>query len=196
MKITITRIFTGGWSCSRRSRWGFIRRRLSATATLGMLTNDFEGAVVRITRGTGAAQERAVIANTSTTLTVSPAWTVTPDSTSFFVVANATWNFGGLSATSPVSIEVPNQTGATVEISGRSANVLNQESAMELNPLTRWQIGGASGGGVDSDVPAAPVFGLSLAGQGTVDLIGLSFTDLTNTHTIVAGTLTLCIGMS
>ena len=69
------------------------------------------------------------------------------------MVADSTWNFGGLGATSPVTIEVPNQTGATVEISGRSANALNQESAVELNPLTRWQIGGASGGGVDADVP-------------------------------------------
>jgi hypothetical protein len=147
--------------------------------------------VAHITRGKGAAQERAIIGNTATTLTISPAWTITPDTTSFFVVANATWNFGGLSTGSPVTVDVPNQTGATVEISGRSANVLNQESATALNPLTRWQIGGASGGGVDVDVPPAPVFGLSLAGQGTVDLIGISFSDLTNTHTILAGTLTL-----
>ncbi len=156
-----------------------------------MLANEFVGELVRITRGKGAPQERAVIANTSTTLTVTPAWTITPDTTSFFVVADSTWNFGGLGATSPVTIEVPNQTGATVEISGRSANALNQESAVELNPLTRWQIGGASGGGVDADVPAAPVYALNLAGQGTVDLVGIGFTDLTNTHTIVAGTLTL-----
>jgi hypothetical protein len=170
---------------------GIVSATTIGNATLGMLTNDFKGAVARITRGTGAAQESAIIANTATTLTVSPAWIITPDTTSFFVVANGTWNFGGLSPVSPVSVNVPNQTGATVEISGRSANVLNQESAAELNPLTRWQIGGASGGGVDADVPPAPVFGLSLAGQGTVDLIGISFTDLTDTHTILAGTLTL-----
>jgi hypothetical protein len=35
------------------------------------------------------------------------------------------------------------------------------------------------------------VFGLNLAGQGTVELQGIGFTDLTNTHTISAGTLTL-----
>ncbi len=170
---------------------GIVAATTIGNATLGMLPNDFKGAVARITRGTGVAQERAILGNTSTTLTVSPGWTIDPDTTSFFVVANATWNFGGASATSPVTIEVPNQTGATVEISGRSANVLNQESAVELNPLTRWQIGGAAGGGVDSDVPPAPVFGLDLAGQGTIDLVGISFTSLTNTHTILAGTLTL-----
>jgi hypothetical protein len=158
-------------------------------ATLGMLPNDFTGAVARITRGTGVAQERAIVSNTATALTVSPAWTINPDTTSFFVVANATWNFGGLGATSPVSVMVPNQTGATVEISGRSANVLNQESSPALNPLTRWQIGGAAG--LDAEVPPAPSFGLNLTGQGMVELAGISFTDLTNKHTILAGTLTL-----
>ena len=75
-----------------------------------MLANDFQGALVRITRGKGATQERAVVSNTATTLTVSPPWTVTPDTTSYFMVADSTWNFGGLGATSPVEIEVPNQT--------------------------------------------------------------------------------------
>ena len=160
-------------------------------STLGMLPNDFKGAVVRVRRGTGAAQERSVIANDATTLTIAPPWTVEPDATSYFVVANSTWNFGGLGATSPVEFEVPNQTGATVEVSGRSANVLDQESAPELNPLTRWQIGGAGDGGGDGDVPPAPVFGLNLAGQGSIELLGIGFTTLTNTHTIRAGTLTL-----
>ena len=45
-----------------------------------------------------------------------------------------------------------------------------------MNPLTRWQIGGAAGGGVDTDVPPLPVFGLNLAGQGTIELVGIAFT--------------------
>ncbi len=140
-----------------------------------MLADNFTGGLVRITRGTGAAQERAVVSNDSTTLTVTPAWTVTPDSTSFFVVAEATWNFAGLTATSPAQIEVPYQPGATVEISGRSANVLDEESAYELNPLTRWQI--ARRPGVDTGTPPQPVFGLNLAGQGTIELLSVGFTD-------------------
>ena len=158
-------------------------------STLGMLTNDFQGALVRITRGKGAAQERAVVSNSSTALTVTPAWTVTPDTTSYFVVAQATWNFAGLTATSPAQVTVAFEPGATVEISGRSANALNQESAYELNPLTRWQI--ASGGGVDTGTPPQPVFGLNLPGQGTIDLVSVGFTTLVNTHTIMAGTLSL-----
>src|SRR5258706_12877844 len=98
-------------------------------ATLGMLANDFRGAVVRVTRGKGATQERAVIGNSATVLTVAPAWTIEPDSSSYFVVANATWNFGGLGETSPVESAVPNQTGATVEDSGRSANGVDHASA-------------------------------------------------------------------
>ena len=158
-------------------------------STLGMLVNDFQNATVRITRGKGAGQERPVISNSSTILTVSPAWTVTPDSTSFFVVAQSTWNFAGLTGTSPATITVPYQPGATVEISGRSANALNEESAYGLNPLTGWQV--ASGGGVDTGFAPAPIFGLATAGQGNIELLGVGFTTLTNTHTITAGTLSM-----
>jgi hypothetical protein len=157
---------------------------------LGMLPDNFKDALVRVTRGTGATQERRVVANSDTTLTVTPPFRVEPDSTSYFAVADGTWKFGGVSGSSPVEFEVPNMPGATVEVSGRSANVHDQESAYELNPLTRWQIGGSSGG-VDLDTPPQPVFGLNLAGQGTVELVGVGFATLANTHTIEAGTLGL-----
>ena len=67
----------------------------------------------------------------------------------------------------------------------------NGESPLELCTLTRWVIGGA--GGLDADVPPMPSFGLgfSSAFGGSIDLSGVSFTDLTNTHTITAGTFTL-----
>lgn len=162
-----------------------------ANSTLGMLPNDFAGCIARISRGTGAAQESTIVSNTATTLTVSPAWTVTPDTTSFFTVADSTWNFGGLGSTSPVNITVPNRPGASVEISGRSANALDEETPEGLNPVTSHQIAGEGGGGVDSGLPPAPVFGLNLAGQGTVDLVGIGFSSFTNTHSISAGTLIL-----
>jgi len=159
-------------------------------STLGMTVNEFAGKAARITRGTGAAQERAVTANDATTLTVAPAWTVIPDSTSFFVVADSAWNFGAVGATSPVQMQVPNWGGQTVEISGRSANVLDQESQYELNPLTRWQIGNSGAVG-DTGFPPLPSFALNLAGQGTIDLSGITFPTLVNTLTITAGSLTL-----
>jgi hypothetical protein len=159
--------------------------------TLGMLADDFKGALARIVSGTGEGQERAIVTNDATTLTLTSPWTILPDSTSQFVVADTTWKFGGLSSISPAQIQVPDQPGTTVEISGRSANALNQESPADLNPFKRWQISGGNGGGVDTDVPPAPVFGLNPVGKGTIELLGISFTSFTNTRTIVAGTLSL-----
>ena len=157
--------------------------------SLGLGTDDFKGATVRITRGIGAAQERTVVSNTATVLTVSPPWRVEPDSSSYFTVADATWKFGGMVAGSPVEFEGPSQSGATVQISGRAANVLNRESAYELSPVTRWQIG--SSGGVDMEVPPAPVYGLNPLGDGTLELAGIGFTSFANTYGISAGVLEL-----
>ena len=155
---------------------------------LAMTPDNFQNALVRITRGTGAEQERVVTANSATTLTVTPAWTVTPDTTSFFTIAEATWTFGAVVTVSPAHLQVPNRGGAPVEISGRSANALDQESPYALNPLTSWEIGGS---GTDSGIPPLPVFALSAGGQGTVELEGVSFTTLVNTNSISAGSLTL-----
>ena len=155
-----------------------------------MTENRYRGMTARITRGTGEGQERGITANTDTTLTVAPSWVVTPDASSFFVVAEAGWQFGALTRSSPVKFEVPNRSGETVEICGRAANVNDTECAEELSIVTRHQIGGSGTG--DQDVPPSPFFGLG-PGQrgGTVELSGVSFTDLGNTATISAATLTL-----
>jgi hypothetical protein len=86
---------------------------------------------------------------------------------------------------------VSNQEGLTIQISGRAANVLNEECSAALSPLTPWTIGGAAGLTGDSDVSGIPTFGLNVAGQGTVDITGVGFTSLANTNSIGAGTLTL-----
>ena len=69
--------------------------------------------------------------------------------------------------------------------------MLNEESSPNLNPLTRWQIGGGEGIEADADVPPLPIFGLDPGGQGTIELLGIGFSTLTDTHTISAGTLTV-----
>jgi len=146
--------------------------------------------IARITRGQGVGQERAITANTATELTISPGWTVIPDASSFFVVAETGWQFGALATSSPVQFAVPNRGGETVQVCGRSANVNDLECAAELSTVTRWQIGGS--GTSDTDVPPEPYFGLGAGqGGGTVELSGVSFTDLTNTTTISAATLTM-----
>jgi len=163
---------------------------LVGNGSLAMTANAYIGMTARITRGPGAGQEAAITANDATTLTVSPPWETGPGAGSYFTVAEAGWNLGATTKSSPVTFAIPNRPGETVQISGRSANVNDQECAAGISPVTRWQIGGAGTG--DSDVPPAPYFGLNVgAGEGTVELSGISFTSLTNTETISSATFTL-----
>jgi hypothetical protein len=161
------------------------------SSTLNMELNLYNGATVRITAGTGAGQEQTIASNTATTLTITVQWSIQPDTTSFFLIADSAWQFGASSNASPVSFAVPNREGVTVDVSGRAANVLDKECAYALSPLTRWTIIGAAGQALDTDVPGQPVFGLYPIGSGSVEVIGIAFSDLTNTRSISAGTLTL-----
>jgi hypothetical protein len=160
-------------------------------SALQMPVNSYRGMAVRITRGKGAGQERSVSSNTETVLALTSKWDIEPDATSSFVIAEAGWHFGAATKTSPVQFEIPNRTGAVVQIVGRAANVNDQEPPYELSTVTRWVVGGAGGG--DTDVPPAPVFALELSPgrPGTLEFGGIAFTDLTNTHTVTAGNLTM-----
>jgi hypothetical protein len=158
--------------------------------TLQMTVNACRGMTARITKGMGAGQERTIAANDSTSVTVSPAWTVEPNATSSFAVAEAGWHFAALTKSSPVQFTVPNLAGEVVQVTGRSANVNDVECSPQLSVVTRWQIGGS--GTSDADVPGVPFFGLSPGhNEGTVELSGVSFADLTNTQTVSSATLTM-----
>jgi hypothetical protein len=161
----------------------------NSTAEMGGAT--YTGMIVRILSGTGADQEFAIASNTATTLTLTQSWAVQPDATSLFVVAEAAWHFAASAKSSPVVFEIPNETGVTLHIQGRGANVNNLEGPPLLSTLTRWTIGG--GGLGDMAVPPQPVFGLgtSQLESGTVELSGVSFPTLTNTTSVTAGTLTM-----
>ena len=157
--------------------------------TLQMALNAYRGLIARITRGTGAGQERSVAANDGTTLTVCR-WNVEPDASSFFTVAEAGWHFAAVTDSSPVQFAIPNRAGEVVEVTGRAANVNNAECAPEVSTVTRWTIGGS--GMADAQAPPEPLFGLGAgAGGGSIILSGVSFADLSNTNTISSGTLTL-----
>jgi hypothetical protein len=159
--------------------------------SLEMEPDQYSGMTVRIVEGKGAGQERTVTGNTATTLTVQPEWDSELDATSVFTVAESGWHFGASAKSSPVQFEIPNRTGAVVQISGRSANINDEESAPELCTMTRWTVGGS--GHADKDVPPKPVFavGLTQGRGGTVELSGVGFETFENTRTVSAGTWTL-----
>ena len=163
----------------------------AGNSTLGMLANEFTGSTVRILNGTGCGQERSIAGNTSTTITVTTPWDIQPDASSTFVISDSSWQFGATGTSTPVTFEVPNRSGITVQISGRPANVLNEECNYPLCLLTRWQIQGNGGTLLDNDVPPAPSFGLSAVGQGTVEVASITFGTYDDTQSIAAGTLTL-----
>ena len=154
---------------------------------LELTVNQYQSAVVRITRGHGAGQERQITGNTASVVTVDPAWTVEPDATSYFVIAENSWRTGNSGNSSPLTIDVPERIGSGVEISARAANASGDEAAYELSPLTRWVLGESGDLAADSAVPPAPTFALTVS-QGTIELGGVAFTSLLNTTGIVAGT--------
>lgn len=160
-------------------------------STLGLLAGEFNGMTVRITDGKGSGQERVIGSHTGTTITVERAWSTVPDGTSKFVIAEGGWKQGATGAASPLRFPVPARPGATVQIMGRAVNAVGRDSGRDLALITRWQLDGGAGSSTDVDVPPPPVFGIQALGQGTVELVGVAFESLENTHSIFAGTLTL-----
>jgi hypothetical protein len=181
-------------------RWELLPEAQAAVATsttvgnpvLDLIVNTYQSAVVRITRGMGAGQERVIASNTSSTLTVAIPWSIEPDATSFFTIAESSWHTGASGPTSPIVIDVPERIGAGVQISARAANAADEEAAYELSPLTRWILGQSGEINADTDVPPAPVFGLVVSPTqgGVLELGAIAFGSLTNTVSIVAGTYT------
>ncbi len=141
----------------------FTERRSIGNDGLHMTENRYRGMVARITRGTrrgtGACHRRE---HRDGAHGIASDGSVVPDASSFFVVAEAGWQFGALAKSSPVQFAVPNRGGETVQVCGRAANVNDLECSSELSTVTRWQIGGS--GTSDADVPPLPYFGLG-AGQ-------------------------------
>ncbi len=158
------------------------------SSNMGATGINYSGLVVRIVEGTGRGQERTIASNTETTLNLATQWSTVPDSTSQFVIAEGSWKFAALTSTTPARFEVPYEAGAVIEISGRSANVNNQESAPDLCPLTQWALGG---GQSDAGVAGIPNFAVSVPGGGVLTLAQIGFEDLANTSSVTSGTLTL-----
>jgi hypothetical protein len=179
-------------------RWEFLpatQVNIHSATTVGnsvlqLTAGKYLAAIVRITQGKGAGQERSIAGNTATVLTVDPQWTTEPDATSSFVITENSWRFGALGNSSPIAIDIPERIGSGVEMSARAANAADTEAEYDLSPLTRWVLGQSGGLASDSNVPPAPAFGLavSLSRGGIVTLGAIGFTSLVNTTGIIAGT--------
>lgn len=160
------------------------------SSDLELIPGTYDGMVVRITGGAGIAQELEISTNTTNTLTLASPWVIQPDSTSLFVIAQGTYQFGATTQTSPAQFTIPNQALNIIEISGRAANSNGFEAPYGISPLTRYRIGGAPIDAVDSAPPAIPTFGVTIPNNvgGTILFGPVSFLDLTNTSTATAGT--------
>lgn len=145
--------------------------------------------ILRVHAGTGAGQERVIVDNGPADITISPKWNVVPDGSSTICVADAGWNTGGESVTSPVTFQVPNHSGSVIQIRGYGVNGSGVQSRKELSSLVRHTIDGAAGSNHDVDVPPAPTFGLATGTGGYLELGGIGFADLTNVSSISSGTL-------
>jgi hypothetical protein len=164
----------------------------AGSSSLNLQSDQYSGMTLRIASGKGAGQERLISTNDTSIFTVSPAWTIEPDSTSSLVVVETAYRFGASSSGTPVQFAVPNQPGTVIHICGRSANVYDVESAYELSTVTRWQLQGGGAHRMDADVPAAPVFGLSVLPEGGgLSLGSIGFESLENTSTVSLGTITV-----
>jgi hypothetical protein len=159
--------------------------------SLSMTPGEFTARRVLVTEGRGRGQERTIASNSETILTVTQPWSIVPDATSQFAVADAGWQFAVTTRTSPGLVEVPNREGLTVHVLARSRNAAGLECPAELSVVTRWQIGGSAGESLDANPPPAPFFAVAPTGRGGVEIVGVSFTTLADTRTVESGTITV-----
>src|SRR5437899_1294903 len=105
-------------------------------------TNLWAGRPVSITAGTGVGQTSTVSSNTATTLTVSPAWTTTPDATSKYVILQTSttlqdttksWPIN-LWAGRPVTITAGTGVGQTSTVSASTSTTLTVSPAWTTTP--------------------------------------------------------------
>ncbi len=168
----------------------------TTAATASTITNADMGATIgayatfaaRIVSGTGQGQERTISSNTQTTLTVTPQWSTVPDATSVFVIVESSWIFAAVSNTSPLQFEIAFSQGEVIQISGRSANVANQEASVDLCPITRLALGG---GNSQYGVADPPAFSLIAPGGGNLTLQAVGFADPLTAASVTSGTLQL-----
>ena len=103
----------------------------------GLPVNAYGGQSVLIIEGTGAGQERIILSNTSTTLTINGIWGTIPDATSVFIICDSHYPYDVvgkklLTATSDIvpgnsvgSLPLDNQGGQSFLIEVQAEDALN-----------------------------------------------------------------------
>jgi hypothetical protein len=119
-----------------------------------------KGNVYRILLGTGAGQWRNITDNTSTSITVSQAWSPLPDQTSVMIVEEPSW-----SQPSQTSAMTVTSTGTVVQIRMEVANLRNEVALVKGFIIDNQ--------GLESDESVAPMRELFVFGQPpTVRVVG------------------------
>ena len=117
----------------------------------GMNVGEEVGRILRIIAGTGAGQSRRITANTATSLTVSDAWDTMPDSTSRYIIEEASVVYGAVqtpqmnsdSATWAVLfVPVENMKGQCVRVSVYTADSEGTRSPDVLAPIRELYVFG------------------------------------------------------
>ena len=145
--------------------------------------DEWKGAAVSITAGTGAGQTSTVSSNTTNTLTVSPGWTTTPDGTSVYAITRTntlqdvtkTWATDVWKGRTD-SIAVGTGAGQAKTVSSNNANTLVLASAWTTPPdntsqyvikiLTSTTLGDPSKSWTKNEWAAQPVFIAAGTGAG------------------------------
>lgn len=155
-----------------------------STQAYGTLTNKS----IKVIDGTGRYQERRVVSNTGTQITIDAPWDTIPDTTSAFEIVDSSWNpgtigtsvYGGTPLASSVQglLNVPNVTNALIEFACVGADAQQQESMLSLGTYARYCVAG------NNPMPAAgSVTGFSVSEVGIVGSDGTLASQLTATFT-------------
>ncbi len=129
----------------------------------GMNTDEEVGRVVRIIHGTGAGQQRRIVSNTATVLTVDSPWTTTPDATSLFVVEQAAWAYqadvGDLAhevvdGILTLDMPVANYLERTLTVEVTTLDKFGREPISRVNPRREIYVYGEDPGGLKTGIIA------------------------------------------
>lgn len=109
--------------------------------------NQYAGATVTLTGGTGAGQTATVVSNTATTLTVTPAWTTTPDGASNSTTPT-TYSLIGTANKAPSGVITLKTHNSTLGAALGPTLVIGEIDGCRIYDIDRTMLGTVDNGGV------------------------------------------------